>query len=489
MNLPVQLERTSKMPLQDQLFAQLRQLIIDGKLKPNTRIIATRFLAELAGISRTTVLLAYERLISEGYLETRPAIGTFVSATLPEQRQAEALRVPLRDVPRQSQIRPARLRSEEHPEMARRPCSAGFDFSPARSDASNMLPAKAWLKAVRNVFESHPQGLAAPQPVPGVPKLRQAIADHLAATRGMMISADQVIIVAGRRQACSLVAHLFQRAGDRVVLESPGDAETASFFHLRGADIARVPVDELGLCTDALPEGDISLAYVTPARHNPLGGIMPLARREALIGWARHAGAYIVEDDSDSEFRYHGTSPQPLAAIDPYGLVFHSGSFAKTLGTGLGLGYLVAPPEFVEDAIGIKALTEADCPWLEQMVVADLLTSGEYHHHLRRVRKIYMERHDRLIEALNDHFGAIELMGVDAGTQLTWVLPDDYPHAGTVCRQALARGVILGSVPAQQSVPDRTNRYVERSLLLGFAGIAGDGLRDGVACLAQSLRA
>ena len=193
---------------------------------------------------------------------------------------------------------------------------------------------------MRNVFADDPDGLAKPQPAAGVTALRQVIVDYLAATRGLMASPEQVVIVIGRRHAFSLVAHLFQRRGDRVVVETPGDEAVAGFFRSRHAEVIAVPVDEHGLETDALPQGPVSLAYVTPARQNPLGGTMPPSRRMALIEWARAIGAYLIEDDSDSEFRYHGTTQQPLAALDPYGLVFYTGSFAKTLGAGLGLGYL-----------------------------------------------------------------------------------------------------------------------------------------------------
>ncbi|MDE2265728.1 MAG: PLP-dependent aminotransferase family protein, partial [Alphaproteobacteria bacterium] len=438
MNLPLQLDRRASIPLQDQLFEQLRQLILTGKLKPNSRIIATRFLAEQVGVSRTTVLLAYERLISEGYLDTRPAIGTFVCSTPPQQPKPAFTNNSISDVPRQASLHPALFHGSvvPHPDIP----DGIIDFSPLRFDASHLLPPKVWLQGMRNVFEREPDGLAKSQPAAGVASLRQVIVDYLAATRGIMASPEQVIIVVGRRQACSLVAHLFQRRGDRVVMESPGDRDMASFFEARGADIVHAPVDEHGLDIDKLPRGAFSIAYVTPARQNPLGGTMPQPRRNALLKWARDVGAYLVEDDSDSEYRYHGTTPQPLAALDPYGLVFYTGSFAKTLGAGLGIGYLVVPSEFVDAVTAIKSMAEDCCPWLEQMVVADLLTSGEYDHHLRRVRKIYLDRRDCLIQALREHFGEIELIGTEIGTQLTWLLPDRYPSARALSDAARAQG-------------------------------------------------
>jgi len=481
MNLPLQLDRGAPIPLQDQLFEQLRQLILGGKLKPNSRIIATRFLAEQVGVSRTTVLLAYERLISEGYLITRPAIGTFVCSTPPEQPKPESLRTSLTDIPRQASLHPHGFHGSlaSHAELP----AGVIDFSSSRFDASHLLPAKVWLKGMRNVFEREPDGLAKPQSAAGVHALRQVIVDYLAATRGIMTSMEQVIIVVGRRQACSYVAHLFQRRGDRVVVESPGDESTIGFFKARDAELIHVPVDEHGLETDRLPNGSVSLAYVTPARQNPLGGTMPQSRREALIGWAREVGAYIVEDDSDSEFRYHGTTPQPLAALDPYGLVFYTGSFAKTLGAGLGFGYLVVPSEFADAIMAIKSMGEDGCSWLEQMVVADLLTSEEYDHHLRRVRKIYLERRDCLIQTLRTYFGDVQLIGTEIGTQLTWLLPDHFPAAQVVCEAARAHGVSIECVVSENS----SSRYHDKALVLGYAALTTEQLRQGIARLAGAL--
>jgi len=485
MNLPLQLDRGAPIPLQDQLFEQLRQLILGGKLKPNSRIIATRFLAEQVGVSRTTVLLAYERLISEGYLETRPAIGTFVCATPPGQPKPGFLRNAFSDIPRQASLHPHFFQASlaPHSEIS----DGVIDFSPSRFDSSHLLPAKFWLKGMRNVFEREPDGLAKPQPAAGVHALRQVIVDYLAATRGIMTSPEQVIIVVGRRQACSYVAHLFQRRGDRVVVESPGDESILRFFKARDAELIHVPVDEHGLETDQLPQGPVSLAYVTPARHNPLGGTMPQSRREALLGWAREAGAYLIEDDSDSELRYHGTTPQPLAALDPYGLVFYTGSFAKILGPGLGFGYLVVPSEFADTIVAMKSLGEDGCPWLEQMVVADLLTSEEYDHHLRRVRKIYLERRDCLIQSLRAHFGDVHLIGTEIGTQLTWLLPNQFPAAHVVCNSGRAHGVQMECVVGDSSLPNGTSRYHGKALVFGYAALTMEQLRQGIARLASAL--
>ena len=229
------------------------------------------------------------------------------------------------------------------------------------------------------------------------------------------------------------------------------------------------------------------MAYVVPTNHTPLGGTMPLSRRNELGEWAREARAYIIEDDSGSEFRYHKTTPPPLATLDPYGLVFHVGSFATTLGTGIGLGYLIAPSEFVENLVAIKSMAEDGRPWLGQMFVANLLTGGGYDHHLRRVRKIYLERRDCLIDTLQDHFGNSRLIGTEVGTQFAWVLPERFGSAQAVCEAAGACGVkIECAANADGSAPEGW-RYRDRTLIFGYAGLSVEQLRAGVSRLAHAL--
>lgn len=483
MNLPLQLDRTAPTPLQDQLFEQLRQLILSGRLKPHTRVIATRFLAEQVGVSRRTVLFAYERLISEGYLETRPAIGTFVSPTPPHQVKPEAAANSQTDMPRQAVLHPPSLQTI--PSTAKRLPAGLIDFDPAPHDANLLLPQKVWLRWMRDVMAAEPGIFAQPGPAAGVETLREVIANYLAATRGILASPEQIVMVSGRRHACSLVAHLFQRRNDRVVVEAPGDPYISGFFRTRGADVIGVPVDETGLDVEALPQGPTALAYVTPARQNPLGGAMPQSRRAALIEWARDAGAYLIEDDSDSDLRYQGTATPPLATIDPYGLVFYIGSFTKTLGAGLCLGYLLVPPEFVEAITAIKAMGAEGGQRFEQLVVANLLASGEYDHHLRRLRKIYLERRDVLIQSLHTAFGAVDLIGTESGTQLTWILPEHYPSASAMCDLALARGVRITGVTDDSA---KACRFYERALILGYGALAPERLSNGIAILGHACR-
>ena len=487
MNIAIQLQRGESASLQDQLFEQLRQLILAGSLKPNSRVIGTRFLADQLGVSRTTVLLAYERLISEGYLETRPAVGTFVCPTPPASPKAK-LRLVTPTVETCAPILPAFDLNALTP-APRGAAAETFNFDPQAADTSHLLPRKVWIRAVRDVLEGEPVGREDENATAGDLALRTIIVDRLAVTRGIMASPDQVIIVGGRRQACSLIAHLFLRRGDRVMVESPGDPQINGFFSARGATLLRTPVDELGLEIRRLPKGPVSLAYVTPARQNPVGGTLPQDRREALLLWARASGAYLIEDDIDSDLRYHGTTPPPLIATDRHGLVFYTGCFNMTLGDGFSLGYLIAPPAFVEPLLAIKSMAGDGGAWLEQAVLARLIADGDYDHHLRRLRKIYLERRDVLIDGLRSRFGEVRLIGAELGARLTWVLPDDFPKASVVSEAARARGVLVEPLFCDGGPSDGPCKFHNRALLLGYRAMAGDRLRAGVARLADAIAA
>lgn len=290
----LQLDRSANTPLQDQLFNQMREMIVSSKLKTATRIIPTRFMAEYCGVSRTTVLLAYERLISEGYLETRPAIGTFVCSQLPEEAPKKQKENPHKEsnIKRQASLHPSIFSGKSTAQCNK--LSYRFDFCKSFPDKT-LLPTKSWLRSTQRVLEEHHGEFAETPSAVGIEPLRLAIADWLAARRGITVSPEQVIITAGNRQAYSLITHLFQKKGDCVVVESPCNLEIGSFFASRGATIIPVRVDEKGIVTDELPNSPVSLAYVTPARQNPTGFTMSQKRREKLITWARDAGAYIID--------------------------------------------------------------------------------------------------------------------------------------------------------------------------------------------------
>lgn len=423
------------------------------------------------------MLITYERLISEGYLETRPTVGTFVSANAPKgpPAHAAATPAPVVEAPRQAAIRPGVFAAAQF--------EPRIDFRADAPCADNGLSRKDWLHRIRTLFDTEGDLLAKPQPAAGLPGLRQALSDYLAASRGVRAAPEQILVVSGRRQACNLVSHLVLRRGDKVVLECPGDPQMQAFFKARGATLDGVEVDEGGLMTERLPSGPAALACVTPARQNPIGGTLSYTRRRELLAWARASGAYIIEEDCDSDFRYGVAPPPALAALDVHGAVFHIGSFRRSLGEAFSIGYVVAPEEFVAPATAILGMSDGVTGVLEQAVLAGLLVDGGYDRHLSRLRKLYRERRDCLVGALTSNFSDVRLVGQELGLQLTWLLPDSGPGARLVARQARAQGVQVEPVGGDS----RVSRFFDRALILRYAAVNAADLRRGVGRLAGAV--
>ena len=344
---------------------------------------------------------------------------------------------------------------------------------------------RIWQRITHQILENFGRDISQPPPPPGIDPLRAAIAEWLAVHRGIVVDAEQVIVVAGRQQAYNVIARMFLRQGDPVVVEWPGDDGASCLFDSLGARLCRVPVDEHGLMVERLPEGPAVLAHVTPCHQTPLGGTLPLERRETLIQWARKAGAYIIEDDCNGDFRYRGMGPAPLKSLDPYGLVLFAGTFSRSIGAGLRVGYLVVPPELVGPASAQKALLDNGNPWLEQMVLTEFIASGEYDRHLRRVRKTYLDRRDCLLSAVRLHFGEARLGGIDAGTHVTWFLESGQPRAPLVKTLAHSQGIGVYTVCNDDPPDGRRPPFADEALILGYSSLDEQQIRAGVAGLAQ----
>ncbi len=476
--LPIVLDRGSDSTLQDQIFEQMRKLIVAGRLPPRTRIPASRQMASQLGVSRNTVMLAYERLVAEGYLTTRPAAGNFVANALPES--AESARPAMTDWAR-SRLGSAFLIGRPTP----RPPRAAIDFG-LRSAAHTEFPIKVWRRKVGLLLDHHGDALGSPPPPGGEPRLRRAVASWLAGDRGPICHPDEIIIVSGCQQAYNLAAHLFVRPGDRVVVEGPGHSGADMAFAARGAELIRVPVDEQGLCVESLPDGPVALACVTPSHQNPVGGVLPLDRRRQLIEWARRAGACIFEDDCNGEkaLCWDGAPLPSLKALDLHGQVVYAGTFTKTLGAGLRLGYVVVPAEFVSVTLDLKDMFDGGNPWLEQMALASLIESGGFDRHLDDLARRWLPRRDCLIAELRRAFGTAAVTGADAGTHLAWTLPPEAPDAAVVAAAAAAEGIGVSALAGDLSQAGVPARFVDRTLYLNYSSLTEDAIARGIRGLA-----
>jgi len=485
MFVPILIEKSDGITLQEQICRQIRQGILSGAVALGSRVPTSRDLSRRIGISRNTVTLAYERLIGEGYLHTRPASGTFVARVLPQDDRlpapAEIVAAPTQRHQRQAERRPPLRPVGAAGAFSEQAWPVDFWLGIADPD---LFPLKEWRRHVLSTLDHHGGRIGYPPPPGGVLRLRRAMAQWLGEHRGIEVSAEDLVVVSGSQQAFNVAARLFVRPGDRVVVEAPCHLEAVQVFEAIGAELVAVPVDESGLRVDRLPHGPVALAYVTPAHQHPVGGVLPLDRRRKLIDWARRAGAYIIEDDIGGEFHYDGAPPPTLKSLDPFGLVLYCATFSLTLGAGLRLGAMALPSELTGAALATKKCLDNGSPWLEQMALANLIESGAFTRHVARLRRICRDKRDVLIGSLRKHFGEIRLTGIESGVHVGWMLPDGAPDAATLRRAALEQGI--GVHVAQPSTINSVAdpQHTERALYLGYGSLRRDQIAEAVARLA-----
>lgn len=491
MELVLSVNRADPRPMQVQLFEGIRTLILNAGLKAGQRLPSSRFLARELSLSRNTVTLAYERLAAEGYLNMKAKAGTFVNEKIPDSGVLvrRGLAVPDADSERVRLGRnpPFSGRAQEvWCEVARRP---QLDLFVGRPNVRG-FPARFWRRSAARHL-SHPQRDLTEYGDPiGLRSLRQAVADHLGATRGIVACADQVLITSGIQGALNIIARIFlaSRNPSPVAIENPCYQGAAFLFASYGSRLLPIDVDQQGLDVAQLERFSGSLVYVTPSHQFPTGYTMALERRLRLLDWAYRTGSYVIEDDYDSDFRYDGPPLTALAGLDRRGRVLYLGTFSKSIGAGMRLGYIVLPEHLLDQARIVKALLDNGNPWLEQAVLADFLQAGEFLRHLRRIRSFYLSARDALLESLRQHFGDVKVSGAEGGMHVMWHLPTYLPDALNMQRQALSCGVGLYPLAAAAGYEfEGRQRFGERSLVLGYTALTSAELREAIARVAKTI--
>ena len=469
--LHLPLDRSAAVPLHRQIHDGLRRAILEGRLRPGQRIPSTRALAEELAVSRMPVLTAYEQLLHEGYLEGRVGSGTFVSGALPEDLHG----------PSEPGI------AAGTPGARRRPHArdeGGLGPFRVSLPALDLFPHAAWARLVsRHAHTLSAEQMAYGDPA-GVASLRMAIADHVRAARAVRCEAEQVLVVSGSQAALRLAAAVLLRPGDRVAVEEPGYPGARAALVAGGARIVPVPVDEEGLGVAALRRrGRVRAAYVTPSHQYPLGMSMTAARRLALLDWATHADAWVLEDDYDSEYRYVSRPIGALQGMDAHERVIYFGSFSKVLFPALRVGYVIVPELLRQRFADAREALDIFGPTLYQLALAEFLADGHFARHLRRMRAVYRERRDALLEGLDSH--CAELLAVpnaDAGLHVAGILPDGVDDVDVIRRMA-GRG--LTATPLSACYAGQARRS---GLLLGFGGYESRRLIAATRLLGEILR-
>jgi GntR family transcriptional regulator/MocR family aminotransferase len=478
LELPLKV-RGEGQPLTDWLYLELRTAILEGRLSPSTRLPSTRDFAAQYGVSRGTIVQVFERLQSEGYLCSRVGAGTVISGQVmprpPSAPDAGALPAYVRGVSANYQRPKAFVGLAPPPSL--RPFRMGdVDLQE--------FPSKLWARLASRRARS-PGSWALPvDDFRGYQPLRQAIAQYLGSARGIACAADQITIVSGVQQALDLLARLLLSAGGKVWLEDPGYFGARIAFENAGAQIVPVPVDAEGIVVaQGIKTGAAAGAYVTPAHQFPLGVAMSLGRRMELLKWAASAGAFIIEDDYDSEYRFEGRPIPALMSLDRGSNVIMVGSFSKLLFPALRIGYIVASPALSDFVAAFRVETDFRAVHLEQAVLTDFIDGGHLSRHVRRMREIYASRHAALIEASRRYLaGVLDVQNVHCGLYTAAYLKNAM-SSGEAEKAALTAGVDTLSLDRfTLSVPD------PKGLLLGFASFNGTAIREGARRLARAFR-
>lgn len=447
--------------LAHQLYQTLRERILDGRMASRMRLPASRELAETLGVSRNTVVRAYDQLYAEGYIEGRIGDGTYVAelgvgvpTVMPSGMQAQ--------IPQPLQ---ARLQAygpgspREGPPCAFRLGLPALDLFPF--DVWSRLQAQFWRAPA---LEYLGYGEAA-----GDPRLREMVAAYLRNSRGLRCTPEQVLITSGAQQAISLCTQLLLQPGDGVAVENPCYRAAAQTFAVAGARLRGIAVDEDGLDTRQLAElSDCRLAYVTPSHQYPTGVTLSLTRRLELLEWAEREQAWIIEDDYDGEYRYSGTPLAPLASLDRQSRVLYVGTFSKVLFPALRLGYLVVPPALVEPLAQLRTLGMRHSEVGTQAVLAEFIAGGHFQRHIRRMRRAARSRRDALLRDWPTVEAGVALPLVQAGLHVCVPLPS-LARERELLNKAAAVGVELSALSEYcLAEPGQAPRA---GLVLGFAGV------------------
>ncbi len=468
---------------QNAVFEHLRHSILTGTLPAGGRLPPTRALAQEVGVARQTVVLAYERLAAEGYVRGRTGSGTYVATDLPDQ--APILAAASRVAAIALSARGARL-AEVPATATSRDATLGLLLA-GGLPAPDLFPNQAWARCAARVLKPLAGELSSYPPPQGLLVLREQIAAHLAATRGLVADPGCIIITAGTQQALRTAADLLIDPGDSVWVEDPGYIAGRGALLAAGAQPIPIPSDQEGIDVAAGIQAapGARLALVAPSHATPLGGALTIGRRLALLDWARRANAWILEDDCDSEFRWEGRPLPPLATLDKAGHVIYCGTFSKTLAPALRLGFAVVPAPLVPAFVRLRTLTDRGTDAFTQAILAEFMRLGLLAPHIRRMRTEYARRRAALLTAMQRHVRHATPLAAPGGLHMVARLPDGTDEAAAV-RACRSRDLAVAPLHTYYAGAPRMN-----GLVMGFAAtpvpLAPDAARRLEAALASTL--
>jgi len=457
------LDHNDPVPLYKQLYKQIRSHVLSGKMPAHAKLPSVRDLAAELSTSRNTVDGAYQELYAEGYIYSKLRSGYFVSAL-----DHNAPPLPLVHEPRK-QSRPL-----QSPVFA-------YDFHPARLDPAS-FPAALWRTCFLECLRESSREFSQYGDSQGDWALRSNIQQYLERSRGVICEPDQIVICAGLQHSLDFVAHLLKERHSTVAVENPGYHLPRAVFGNNSYNIVPVAVGAGGIDLESLRSSDSTIVYVTPSHQLPMGCVMPIANRLNLIDWAESGGNLIIEDDYDSELRYHGKPIPSLQGLRPDGNIIYLGTFSKILSPALRLSYMVLPRSLLAPYRDLFQDYFSTVSLLEQKTMAKFMEQGFWERHVRRMRIAYQKKHDAMLKAIEQYFGdRATVVGHGAGLHVVLQLQDIHPGETEIIRHAALNGINLFPFSATfaTGAPATTN------ILLGFGGMSSAEIGQGIEILSR----
>ncbi|RAT98320.1 PLP-dependent aminotransferase family protein [Brevibacillus sp. Leaf182] len=452
-----------------QLYAYLKKEIVAGRLAVSSKLPSVRKLADLLGVSTTPVEMAYQQLLAEGFIQSKPRSGYYVEK-LPDPEMKPGAGTSTQTIQRP---------------MVRDEREYVYDFHLSRNDFS-LFPTMIWrrlynemlhIEQQENLFYGDPQGEAG---------LRKQIAEYLHRYRGVACSPNQVVIGADQFGLLSLICLMVKPQFQRIGVENPGYLLFANTFRQHGYDVVPISLTEDGISVSELYESGVGLAAVSSAHQYPRGMIMPISKRLQLLEWAKSVGGYIIEDDYDGEFRYHGRPIPSMQGLLPHTNVIYMGSFAQVLAPALGIWYMVLPESLMDTYYNLlrETLLEPSSSRLHQRTMEAFMEKGYFEKHVRKMRKLYRKKHDALLLAVHKHFGEkrATVIGTDAGFHVL-LRVNSARSEEELKKLAIQAGVRASSASFTWLVPPNP---LPKEFFLGFAGIPLENIDPGIEALSQA---
>jgi GntR family transcriptional regulator / MocR family aminotransferase len=475
---PITLDARSKTPLYRQIAVWFQRAIVDGQLRPGQRVPSTRALADELKISRIPVLGAYELLIAEGYLRPFVGAGTCVSESIPDgvfgpvrhgsPGTAEEIAEP-----------GAKRRTSQRAAGMPGPAQEWLERARGCVDLAH-FPVREWSRLVNRYARKLSREVMGYSDAMGYWPFREAVAEYLGAFRGVRCDPSQVLVTTGSQQGVQLAALALLDPRDPVLIEEPSYPGAQQALKAAGARLIPVPVDREGMNVACAMEraGRARVVFVTPSHQFPMGVTMSAARRLELLAWAGRNGAWILEDDYDSEFRFGGSPIGSLQGVDSESRVIYIGTFSKVMAPALRLGFVVIPRDLIRSFLMLRSASDTFSPLLYQLVMTDFIREGHFSHHLKRMRSLYADKRRTMIAAMAAEFGdTLEIVGEAAGMHLVAFLPPGM-NDGDISRQSRENGISVGPLsPCYASSPRRNG------LVLGYATLSEQQIYETVAGL------